>query len=78
MKDHFPPKNDQQLQQGFRQGNSEIYERLNSVWIPGSLAWYHEHELTNHLKHQETRKRGIRGPPLRSKEYYIYMNFVLK
>lgn len=30
MKDHFPPKNDQHLQQGFRQGNSEIYERLNS------------------------------------------------
>lgn len=41
MKDHFPPKNDQQLQKGFRQGNSEIYERLN--WIPGSLTWDHEH-----------------------------------
>ena len=41
MKDHFPPKNDQQLQKGFRQGNREIYERLN--WIPGSLTWDHEH-----------------------------------
>lgn len=57
MKDHFPPKNDQQLQQGFRQGNSEIYEA--KLWISGSLAWYHEHELTNHLKYQEVRKRGI-------------------